>query len=66
MYPLMKHRGTFAWILLPGKSNKYYTFCVCIYSLSYPVCNVHAPYCHLWPVLLYHIFQHLVNGTIFG
>jgi len=29
---------------------------VCVYSLSYRACNVHAPYCHLWPVRLYHIF----------
>ena len=38
--------------------------------LSYPACKAHAPYCkycHLRPVLLYHIFPHyLINGTIFG
>ena len=22
---------------------------MCICSLRYPACNVHAPYCHLWP-----------------
>ena len=34
-------------------------------SLSYPACNTHAPYCHLWPVRLYYIFpRFLINGTI--
>ena len=23
-------------------------------------------YCHLWPVHLYHIFPHLINGRIFA
>jgi len=37
----------------------------CICSLSYPACNAHAPYCHLWPAPLYSIFPHyLTNGTI--
>jgi len=30
-----------------------------MYKLGYPTCNVHAPYCHLWPVQLYHIFSTL-------
>jgi hypothetical protein len=35
-------------------------------SHRYPACNAHAPYCHLCPAPLYHIFPHyLVNGTIF-
>ena len=39
--------------------------CVCVCSLSYPVCNTHVPYCHLWPALLYNIFpHHLINGMI--
>jgi hypothetical protein len=34
--------------------------------LSYPTCNSHAQYCHLWPAPLYNIFPHyLINGTIF-
>jgi hypothetical protein len=38
---------------------------VCVCSLRYPACNVHAPYCHLWPALLYKIFPHyLINGMI--
>ena len=41
--------------------------CVCICSLSYPACNAHAPYCHLWSVPLDNICPHyLTNGTIFG
>ena len=38
------------------KSSKGYIFWLCVYCLSYSVCNVHAPYCHLWPVCLYHTF----------
>jgi hypothetical protein len=34
--------------------------------LRYPACNTHAPYCHLWPAPLYHVFPHyLINGMIF-
>jgi hypothetical protein len=41
-------------------------FCVCSCSLNYPARNA-LPYCHLWPVWLYHIFPHyLINGTILG
>ena len=42
---------------------------MCVCSLSYPVCKVHAPfiYCHLWPRRFCYIFPHcLINGTIFG
>ena len=36
-----------------------------MYTFSYPACNAHAPYCHLWPVRLYTIFLHsLIIGTI--
>jgi hypothetical protein len=53
--------------LLQWKSNMYYIFRVCIWSLRYPACNAHAPYCHLWSVRLYNIFLHyLKNDTIFG
>jgi len=31
--------------------------CVCVCSLSYPACNAHAPFCHLWPAPLYPIFS---------
>ena len=34
-------------------------------GLSYPACIAHAPYRHLWPVRLYHVFpRYLMNGTI--
>ena len=37
------------------------------YSITYPACKAHAPYFHLWPLWLHHIFRHyLINGTIFG
>ena len=51
------------------ESNKHYIFCVCICSFIFPACSVLAPllYCRLWPVRLYHIFQHyLIKGKIFG
>jgi hypothetical protein len=45
--------------------------CACVRArarapcLKYPAWNAHAPYRHLWPVLLYNIFPHyLVNVTI--
>jgi hypothetical protein len=38
--------------LLQSNSNKYYIFWVCVCCLSYPACNAHPPYCHLWPVRL--------------
>jgi len=44
--------------LLQWKSNKYYIFWECVCSLSYPACNAHAPYCHLWPAPLHNIFPH--------
>jgi hypothetical protein len=38
---------------------------VCVCSLIYPACKAHAPFCHLWPIWLYHIFTHYrINGTI--
>ena len=64
---IKQYWGAFAEPLLSWKSNKYYTFGVCVCSLRYPARNAHAPYCHLWPAPLYNIFPHyLINGTIFG
>jgi len=40
--------------------ENHYIFTVCICSPGYPACNVHAPYCHLWPVgftILVHIIS---------
>ena len=53
------HRGAFVQPLLWWNSNEYYIFWVCVCSLRYPACNAHAPYCHLWPALLYNIFPTL-------
>jgi hypothetical protein len=40
---------------------------LCNCTFRYPACNVHVPYCHLWPALLHNVFPHyLINGTIFG
>jgi hypothetical protein len=50
-------------LLLQWKSNEYYVFWLCVSSLRYAACNVHVPYCHLWPAWLYYIFSHcLING----
>jgi len=39
---------------------------MCVCSRSYPAFIAHAPYYHLWPILLYNIFPHyLINCTIF-
>jgi len=39
---------------------------VCVFSLRYPACNAHAPYCHLWHDRLCNIFLYdLINGKIF-
>jgi hypothetical protein len=48
---------------------EHYIYCararVC--SFSFPACNAHALYCHLWPVWLYYIIPpYLINGMIFG
>jgi len=41
-------------------------YCGCVFSLTYPTCNAHAPYFHLWPARPYNIFPHyLTNSTIF-
>ena len=45
------------------KLVNYFILWVCFRSLSYPACNTHAPYCHLWLVRLYNIFPHLINRT---
>jgi hypothetical protein len=49
-----------------GKSNNYYIFWDCVYSLRYPAWNAHAPYWHQWPIELYIVFPHyLIKDTIF-
>jgi len=45
--------------------KQYYIFWVCVCSLSYPACNMHAPYCHLWPLRRCYIFtRNLIHGKI--
>ena len=39
---------------------------MCVYSLSYPSCNAHAPYSYQWPAVQYFFPRYLINGTIFG
>ena len=43
IYVYRKHWGAFALQVLPWKSNEYYSFWVCVFSLSYPACTAHAP-----------------------
>ena len=45
-----------AIILLMEKPWALHNLSVYICSLGYPACNVHAPYCHLCPALLYDIY----------
>ena len=46
--------------------KQYYIFWVWVCRLTYPACNMHEPYCHLWPASFYKIFPHyLIKGTIF-
>ena len=45
----------------------YHRSWIYILAFSYPACNAHTPYCHLWPARLYSIFPHfLIIDTIFG
>ena len=37
-----------------------------MYSLRYPACNAHVPYCHLWPAWLYNIFPHYLITAQFS
>jgi len=30
------------------------TFLLYVFSISYPACKAHVPYCYLWPVWLFH------------
>ena len=41
---IKKNWGAFVHPLLQQKINKYYKFCVCIFTLRSPACNVHAPH----------------------
>jgi hypothetical protein len=65
---ITSHWGTFVHHCCSGNAISIIyrvCVCVCICSRRYPACNAHAPYCHLWPIWLYHIFPYfLINGTI--
>jgi hypothetical protein len=52
--------------ILQRKSNEYYIFLVRACSLSNPARNAHAPYCHLWPARLYHIFPSYLTNLSFS
>jgi hypothetical protein len=61
------HWGVFVQSFLRWKCNEYYIIWVCVCSFRYPACSAHVPFCHLYPVPLFHIFPHyLINGTILG
>jgi len=46
--------------------KQYVLHIVRVCNVSYPACNAHAPYCHLWPARFYGIFpRYLTNGTNF-
>jgi len=44
-----QYNVTFVQPLLQGRINNHHIFWVCICSLEYPACGVHASYCYLWP-----------------
>ena len=48
--------------LLRWKSYDYYTFWVCVCSLSYAAHKAHVPYCHPWPAGCT-IFSHIISYT---
>jgi len=47
------------------ESNKYYILQVCVCSVVYPACNVHAPYCNLWHFRRYSVFPHNFIKALF-
>ena len=52
------------YLFFSGKAMCY-IFWGCVCSLSFPVCNAHAPYFHPWPVRLYYVAHWLINDMIF-
>ena len=73
--------GLVCWILIQDRECTYnvtlgrvlavdkqydYIFWVCVFILRGPLCNAHAPFCHVWPARIHYIFPpYLKNGTIF-
>jgi hypothetical protein len=63
---ITQYWGVFLQPLLQWYSNTYDMRWVRVCSPGFPVCIVHAPYCHIWSARLYNIFPHCnINGTIF-
>jgi len=58
---ITEHVGTFMKLFLQWKTSKYYIFSVCVCRLSYPACNAHAPYCHLWSAPSHNIFFKIIS-----
>jgi len=56
-----KQSGAFVQPLPNWTSNMYYIFWVCVCSLSYPACNAHASYCHLWPCPTLQYIFHIIS-----
>jgi hypothetical protein len=46
----------FRLIILRWKSNNHYILLLCVSSISYLECFVHASYCYMWPFLLVKYF----------
>jgi hypothetical protein len=66
MYVGRNMRRVLATIVAVEKQQVLYVLSVCVCSLSCSACNAQAPYCHLWPALLYNFFPYyLNNGKIF-
>ena len=51
--------------MLQSNSSKCYIFWVYVSRLSYPACNAHSPYCHLWPSRLCNNFPHYLKNSKF-
>jgi hypothetical protein len=61
IYVKLRRFGETAVVL---EINTYYTFRVCVCSLSYPAIKAHTT--SLWPLCIYHNFSnYLTNSTIF-
>jgi hypothetical protein len=64
---IAQNLGAFVQPLLKRKAvSRNYIFWICVCIPRYPVCNTHAPNCHLWLSGLYSIFPHFpIKDTIF-
>jgi len=61
------HRGLFAKVFFLEKQTLLHILSVCLYFFrTYPSCKTLAPYCHLWPVLLYNIFHNISEEERFS